>query len=115
MDNMSVIGTQLSFETNNSQKTKNAKAQNTDSGQRISDMKKVAKEMEALFAYQLIKIMRETSNNVTSKSSGPGNDTYMGLFDMEISRLFSERGLGLQDAIIHQLERMEHNSESNNK
>jgi hypothetical protein len=29
----------------------------------------------------------------------------MSLFDMEVSKLFSDRGLGLQDAIINSLER----------
>jgi len=60
-------------------------------------IKTVAKQMEALFAYEMIKVMRETTN---SSSEGTlGNDTYMSMFDMELSRLFAERDLGLQDML----------------
>jgi len=60
-------------------------------------IKAVAKEMESLFAFEMIKVMRETTN---SSSEGTlGNDTYMSMFDMELSRLFAERGLGLQDMV----------------
>ncbi len=75
----------------------------------LADHKKVAKEMESLFAYQLIKIMRETANSISSEKKGFGHNTYMSMFDMEISRLFAERGLGLQDAIVNWLERMPNN------
>jgi murein DD-endopeptidase MepM/ murein hydrolase activator NlpD len=71
----------------------NAAGDNTDP----KALKTVAKEMEALFAYEMIKVMRETTN---SSSEGTlGNDTYMSMFDMELSRLFAERGLGLQDML----------------
>jgi murein DD-endopeptidase MepM/ murein hydrolase activator NlpD len=60
-------------------------------------MKAVAREMEAMFAYELIKVMRETSN--ASSQGALGADTYMSLFDMELSRLFAERGIGLQEAL----------------
>ena len=68
--------------------------------------KQVAKEMESLFAYQLLKIMRETVDNISDEKKGIGNDTYSSLFDMEISKLLSERGMGLQDSIVQWLERM---------
>jgi len=61
-------------------------------------IKAVAKEMEALFAYELIKEMRKTINEETS--GGLGKDTYMSMFDMELARLMSERGLGLQDMLL---------------
>jgi|SRR3989304_6355202 len=61
-------------------------------------IKAVAKEMEALFAYELIKAMRKTINAETSDSLG--KDTYMSMFDMELARLMSERGLGLQDMLL---------------
>ncbi len=67
---------------------------------RNAEYKKVAKEMESLFAYQLIKVMRETAESMSSEKKGPGYDTYMSLFDMEVSRLLAERGLGLSDAIL---------------
>lgn len=64
-------------------------------------IKAVAKEMEALFAYELIKAMRKTTN--TETSDGLGKDTYMTMFDMELARLMSERGLGLQDMLLKEL------------
>jgi murein DD-endopeptidase MepM/ murein hydrolase activator NlpD len=64
-------------------------------------IKAVAKEMEALFAYELIKAMRKTTNEGTS--NGLGKDTYMSMFDMELARLMSERGLGLQDMLLKEL------------
>jgi murein DD-endopeptidase MepM/ murein hydrolase activator NlpD len=60
-------------------------------------MKAVAKEMEAMFAYEMIKVMRETSD--VSSKGGLGMDTYMSLFDQEISKLVAERGLGLQNML----------------
>jgi murein DD-endopeptidase MepM/ murein hydrolase activator NlpD len=64
-------------------------------------IKAVAKEMEALFAYELIKAMRKTIGEETS--DGLGKDTYMSMFDMELARLVSEKGLGLQDMMLKQL------------
>jgi murein DD-endopeptidase MepM/ murein hydrolase activator NlpD len=58
-------------------------------------VKKAAREMESLFAYEMIKAMRATTGG--SAGSGLGNDTYMTLFDLELAKLFAERGLGLQD------------------
>ncbi len=69
------------------------------------ELRNIAKEMESLFAYQLLKTMRESTDNMSEEKKGNGNSTYMSLFDMEISKLFGERGLGLQDAIIRSLER----------
>lgn len=70
------------------------------------DVKLVAKEMESLFAYQLLKVMRESLNNISPDRKGFGYNTYMSLFDMEVSKLFAEKGLGLQDSIIKWLERV---------
>lgn len=66
-------------------------------------LKAVAKEMEALFAYELIKAMRTTTN--TTSDDGLGKDVYMSMFDMELARLFAERGLGLQDILFKELNR----------
>lgn len=70
------------------------------------DLVKVAKEMESLFALQLIKVMRETSKSMSSETKGLGNDVYMGMFDIEVSKLFAERGLGLRDMLVEQLGRI---------
>jgi len=61
-------------------------------------VKAVAKEMEALFVYELVKAMRQTTTEETKTSLG--SDTYMGMFDMELARLLSERGLGLQEMLL---------------
>jgi Rod binding domain-containing protein len=76
-----------------------------------AEHEKVAKEMESLFAYQLLKIMRKTANGLSTEKKGNDHDTYMSLFDMEISKLFAERGLGLQDAIIKWLDRLPEQSD----
>ncbi len=61
-------------------------------------LKAVAKEMESLFAYEMIKAMRKTVQ-ISSQNSF-GSDTYMSMFDMELARLFAEKGLGLQDVLV---------------
>lgn len=66
-------------------------------------VKAVAKEMEALFAYEMIKAMRETTSSDSDKGLGGG--TYLSLFDMELSKLFAERGLGLQEILLKGLNR----------
>lgn len=64
-------------------------------------LKAVAKEMETNFAYQMIKTMRETTKTLSGNNLG--GTVYLSLFDMELARLFAERGLGLQDIIFKEL------------
>jgi len=64
-------------------------------------IKAVAREMESLFAYEMIKAMREASGQ--PGEAGLGKDTYMSMFDMELSKIFAQRGLGLQDMFVKQL------------
>lgn len=71
--------------------------QNITDKQDPEAIRKVAKEMESLFAYEMIKAMRATTGE--SAKSGLGNDTYMTMFDLELSKLFAERGLGLQEML----------------
>jgi murein DD-endopeptidase MepM/ murein hydrolase activator NlpD len=67
-------------------------------------MKAVAKEMEAMFAYEMIKVMRESAG--TSSQGSLGGSTYMSLFDLEVSKLFAERGLGLQNLLLTRIENL---------
>lgn len=67
-----------------------------------------AKGMEALFAYELIKAMREASQESTK---GLGIGVYTSLFDMELARMMAERGLGLQDMLLKGLNRQAQKSE----
>jgi len=79
---------------------------NTGRSDASSANRQVAREMESLFAYQLLKVMRETTNSLSDESNGIGQDTYSSLFDMEISKLLSQRGMGLQDSIMQWLGRV---------
>ncbi len=92
-----------------------ASGQQPVEAERNTEYNKIAKEMESLFAYQLVKVMRETADSMSSEKKGPGYDIYMSLFDMEISRLFAERGLGLTDAIVRWMERMPDIDRTGNK
>lgn len=64
-------------------------------------VKAVAKEMESLFVYEMLKVMRESSG--TSSSGSLGSDTYTSMFDMELSKVISQRGLGLADMIAKEV------------
>lgn len=66
-------------------------------------IKAVAKEMEAMFAYEMVKAMRHTVD--TSSKSNFGGETYTAMFDMELSKVLAERGLGMQDMISKALTR----------
>lgn len=66
-------------------------------------LKAVAREMEALFAHEMIKAMRQTVK--VSSDSGLGGDMYMSMFDLELARLMAERGMGLQQMLLKELER----------
>lgn len=76
-------------------------------------VKAIAKEMEALFAYELIKAMRETTG--ASSKDSLGGDTYMSMFDTELAKLFSERGLGLQEMLLQGLTRVAEKAEGQAK
>lgn len=112
IDQPSAISGQQSALTDNAHQTKDNIVRKPETGNRTSDVdnqkkefKKVAKEMESLFAYQLLKVMRETTDNLSDDKKENGYDTYMTMFDMEISKLFADKGIGLQDAIINWLGR----------
>lgn len=66
-------------------------------------VKAVTKEMEALFLYEMLKAMRNTVHS--AGKNGMGNDTYMSLFDMELSRVIADRGVGLKDMLLKGLNR----------
>lgn len=105
MDSISTITNQLLAHKDRGE-IKSGNAGDAKGARQDPELKKVAKEMESLFTHQLIKVMREASKGLASEEKGLGQDTYMGMFDMEVARILSERGLGLQDALVKQLERM---------
>jgi len=55
--------------------------------------------MESLFAYEMVKAMRTTAGGAAS-GKGFGGDVYGSLFDMELARVISSRGLGLQEILL---------------
>jgi murein DD-endopeptidase MepM/ murein hydrolase activator NlpD len=75
-------------------------------------IKAVAKEMEALFVYELIKAMRQATTSETKNSLG--KDTYMSMFDMELARLLADRGLGLQEMLLRGLSNGENPEQDSN-
>src|SRR4030042_1003622 len=74
-----------------------------NSDQNKTRLKGVVKEVEALFIYELLKEMRQTTQD-GFLGKGMGNDIYGSLFDMELARQFAERGLGLGELILKQME-----------
>lgn len=65
-------------------------------------LRAVAKEMESIFAYEMMKAMRKTVGG-SGDGKGFGNDVYGTLFDMELGRILSERGMGLREMLLKEL------------
>ena len=64
-------------------------------------MRSAVREMESLFAYEMVKAMRSASGTSAAGGSGFGGDVYGSLFDMELAKLLSSRnGLGLQEMLL---------------
>lgn len=115
MDITSLISTRVSSIKSNGQKDGEANLESVHNIERSKEYKKVAEEMESLFALQLIKTMRESASALTEDNKSSGHDTYMSMFDIEISKLFAKRGMGMQESIINWLERMPASTNANEK
>lgn len=105
MDQLSSVSGQQLVEAARRGEDSYSRQVNGDIEKQKEEFKKVAKEMESLFAYQLLKVMRETNADLSEDGSGIGQETYMSLFDMEVSKMFADRGLGMQENIVSWLER----------
>ncbi len=57
----------------------------------------VAREMESLFLYQLLRLMRKTAD--VFRGSSLQRDVYTTLIDIHLARLLAEKGTGLGDLI----------------
>ena len=114
MDMTSLINVKLSSIRSNEQNT-DSKSETVKNNVLSKEHKKAAEEMESLFALQLIKTMRETAKSLSEENKSSGNDTYMSMFDIEISKLFAKRGMGLQDSILNWLERMPVSADTDDK
>jgi len=95
--NPSLLGGQQLRRVDNSADLSNPDASKTQ-------LKAVVKELEALFIYELLKEMRQTTQR-GFLGKGLGNDIYSSLFDMEVARLLADRGLGLGKMILKQMDR----------
>ncbi len=69
-------------------------------------IKAVAKELESLFAYELIKAMRKTIGESSKK--GLGSDVYTSIFDMELARLCAEKGFGIKEMLLRNINKEIH-------
>ena len=65
-------------------------------------LKGAVKDLEALFFYEILKEMRQSTQG-GFLGKGMGNEVFGSLFDMEIAKLFSERGLGLGEIVLKQV------------
>lgn len=74
-------------------------------------IKALAKEMESVFAYELIKAMRKTVSE--SSKNGLGGEAYTSLFDMELARLCAERGFGIKEMLLRNLDKERYIQQSN--
>jgi murein DD-endopeptidase MepM/ murein hydrolase activator NlpD len=74
-------------------------------------MRAAVREMESLFAYEMVKAMRSASG-ASAAGEGFGGDVYGTLFDMELARLLSSKGLGLQEMILKGLGQAAYSQES---
>jgi len=67
-------------------------------------LREAAKEFEALFLSQMLKVMRETVEESGLTDKGPGQDVYTELFDTELARTLAGRGaLGIADLLEKKL------------
>jgi Rod binding domain-containing protein len=67
-------------------------------------LKKAVKDFESLFIFEMLKEMRQTTHG-DFLGKGLGNDIYHSLFDMEIAKLMADKGMGLGDMLLKQLEK----------
>ncbi|MBE0603279.1 MAG: peptidoglycan DD-metalloendopeptidase family protein [Deltaproteobacteria bacterium] len=76
-------------------------------------MRAAVREMESLFAYEMVKAMRSASGTSAAGSGGFGGDVYGSLFDMELARVLSSRnGLGLQEILMKRLGQSEYSQKN---
>lgn len=61
-------------------------------------LEQAAREMESLFLYELLKVMRQGVQ--ASSDMGFGGSIYTSMFDVEVARILSERGIGLKEMLI---------------
>jgi murein DD-endopeptidase MepM/ murein hydrolase activator NlpD len=69
-------------------------------------LKKAAQEMESFFLYMMLKTMRKTIQKSDVFGDREKEETYIGMFDMELTKdLAKAGGMGLSPIILSELER----------
>ncbi len=68
-------------------------------------LKQASQELESLFVYQLLQVMRRTVPRSTLWGGEKAGETLTWLMDQELSRSLSQRGgMGLAEIIVEQLD-----------
>lgn len=62
------------------------------------EVEQAAREMESLFLYELLKVMRQSVQTYSDR--GFSESIYTSMFDIEVARVLSERGTGLKEVLI---------------
>lgn len=68
-------------------------------------LRQAVKDFESLFLYEMLKEMRKVAGSGSLWGKGLGDDIYGSLFDMELAKAMAQRGTGLGDLILKQVER----------
>ncbi len=75
-----------------------------DKSAQTAKLDKAASEFEALFIFQMLKTMRESSMKEDLFSGGKGEEVYTSMLDQEMSSVMSAGdGIGLKKALMEQL------------
>ena len=72
----------------------------------VAQLKKAAKDFEAVFLFQMLKQMRNTVHKEEMFHGGMGEDVFIGMMDEEMSKRMAGRGAaGIADMLFRQLSR----------
>jgi Rod binding domain-containing protein len=80
------------------------KWETTPSTDEPSRLRQAVKDLEALFLYEMFKEMRKTAGSNGLWGKDLSGEIYGSLFDMKLAETLAERGTGLGDMILKQME-----------
>lgn len=98
---------------NTAEQIKNAEISTKEKKDDLQKIKKACKDFESIFAYYLLKTMRQTvPKGSNSLSNFAGKDTYTMIMDQKLAEELSNKGngLGLQKMLYEQLSRSVRNN-----
>lgn len=87
------------------EKTKSMEITSKQKQADLQKIKKVCKDFESIFTYQLLKTMRQTVPKSSGYGSMSGKETYNMIIDQKVAEELSDKGngLGLQKILFEQL------------